>query len=111
MIQIFGTPGSRDTQKAVRFFKERRVPFQFIDLSQKAMSRGELASVARSVSPDRLLDRESALYKKMGLAYQEYDPVEKLLEQPLLFVMPVVREGNKAAVGPAVDEWLSWLGK
>ena len=79
MIQIFGTRKNRDTQKAVRFFKERRIPFQFIDLCEKGMSRGELESVARSVPLDRLIDSENAEYKKRGLAWQEFDPAEKLL--------------------------------
>jgi arsenate reductase len=109
MIQIFGTKKSRDTQKAVRFFKERRVAFQFIDLAEKPMSRGELESVARSVPLEKLLDRDSAVYTKLGLEYQEYDLAEKLLEHPLLFVMPVVRVKNRATVGLTEAVWLEWL--
>ncbi len=108
MIQIFGTRKSRDTQKAVRFFKERRIPFQFIDLSEKAMSRGELESVARSVPLEDLLDRESAAYTKQGLARQEFDPSALLIENPLLFKMPVVRDKNRATAGPAEEVWLEW---
>ena len=48
-IQIFGTKKSFDTKKAQRYFKERRVKFQFIDLKEKGMSKGELESVARAV--------------------------------------------------------------
>jgi arsenate reductase len=109
MIQIFGTSKSRDTQKAIRFFKERRAPFQFIDLAEKAMSRGELESVARSVPLDRLIDREGSLFGKLGLEYQEFDTAEKLLENPLLFKMPVVRDKNRATAGLAEDIWRTWL--
>jgi arsenate reductase len=109
MIQIFGTPKNRDTQKAVRFFKERRVPFQFIDLSEKPMSRGELESVARSVSVDQLIDREGLEFERRGLAHQEFEPAEVLLEHPLLFWMPVVRDKNRATAGPAEEQWREWL--
>jgi len=109
MIQIFGTRKSNDTRKAIRFFKERRVPFQFIDLSVKAMSRGELESVARSVPLETLLDREGAEFARLGLAYLEFDAVEALLEHPLLLRMPVVRDKNRATAGPAEDRWNAWL--
>ena len=109
MIQIFGTLKSRDTQKAIRFFKERRIPFQFIDLSLKAMSRGELESVARSVPLDILLDREGAEFARLGLAYLEFDAADALLEHPLLFRMPVVRDKRRATAGPAFDQWSAWL--
>ncbi len=109
MIQIFGTLKNRETQKAIRFFKERRVPFQFIDLAAKAMSPGELASVARSVPLDGLLDRDGAEFERLGLAHMEFDAAEALLEHPLLFRQPVVRDKNRATAGPAADEWTAWL--
>ncbi len=109
MIQIFGTRKSRDTQKAIRFFKERRIPFQFIDLAEKPMSRGELESVARSVPIEELIDREGAEFAKLGLAHLEFDPAEALLEHPLLFRMPVVRDKNLAVAGLSEDVWTRWL--
>jgi arsenate reductase len=109
MIQIFGSQKNRDTRKAIRFFKERRVPFQFIDLAEKPMSRGELESVARSVPLEELIDRDGAEFERLGLAHRELDPGEALLEHPLLFRMPVVRDKNRASAGLAEDEWKRWL--
>ncbi len=109
MIQVFGTRKSRDTQKALRFFKERGVPVQFIDMSEKPMSRGELESVARAVPLDALMDSEGGEYKKLGFAWREHDPLEALLENPLLFRMPVVRDGRRATAGPAEQTWKEWL--
>ena len=109
MIQIFGTPKDRETQKAIRFFKERRVPFQFIDLSAKAMSRGELESVASPVPLDSLLARDGAELERLGLTHLEFDAVDALLEHPLLFRMPVVREKGRATAGPAAEIWAKWL--
>ncbi len=109
MIQIFGTLKDRETRKAIRFFKERRVPFQFIDLQVKAMSRGELESVARSVPLETLIDRDGAEFERLGLAYREYDTADALLEHPLLLRLPVVREKNRATTGPAAEQWNSWL--
>jgi arsenate reductase (glutaredoxin) len=109
MIQIFGTRKSRDTQKAIRFFKERGVPHQFIDLEVKPMSRGELDSVMRSVPIEALIDWSSAEYKDLGLAYMEYDPVTVLLDHPLLFAMPVVRHKNRATAGLDEAAWRTWL--
>jgi arsenate reductase-like glutaredoxin family protein len=109
MIQIFGAPGNRATQKTVRFFKERRIPHQFIDLSRKPMSRGELESIMRSVPLEKLVDRESAEYEKQGIAYMDMDLTEALLENPLLFTMPVVRNGTRATAGSAPEVWEMWL--
>jgi glutaredoxin len=41
-IQIFGTSKCQDTRKAQRFFKERGIPFQYVDLAVKGLSKGEL---------------------------------------------------------------------
>jgi arsenate reductase (glutaredoxin) len=109
MIQVFGTGKNRDTQKAIRFFKERRVPFQFIDLAEKSMSRGELESVMRSIPIEDLLDRDGVAFRKEGYEYKQFDPVEELLEKPRLFKMPVVRDKNRATVGMAEAEWLEWI--
>ena len=108
-IQIMGIPKSSATRKAIRFFKERRVPAHFRDVSQKGFSRGELQNIARSVDANDLIDQTSALYKKRGLEYMEFDPIEELLEAPLLATMPIVRNGALAAVGDCPEVWLSWM--
>jgi arsenate reductase (glutaredoxin) len=108
-IQIFGTRKCQATRKAERFFRERGVPFQSIDLAEKGISRGELSSVAAAVGADALIDTECRRFKDRGLAYQDYDPVEEALSDPLLLKTPVVRDGRRAIVGYAPDAWAAWL--
>ena len=83
--------------KAQRFFKERRIRFQFVDLADKGLSKGELRSVAASVPLDQLLNRSSRRFVERGLAHAALDPgrIEAvLLEEPQLFNTPVVRNGQ-----------------
>ena len=97
-IQVFGTKKSFDTKKAQRYFKERRVKFQFIDLKEKGMSKGELESVARAVGGIDAL-----------LAYLSPDQkFDKLLENQHVLAEPVVRNGKQATVGYAPDVWKTW---
>ncbi|HYW81771.1 MAG TPA: ArsC/Spx/MgsR family protein [Spirochaetia bacterium] len=108
-LQIFGTRKSSDTRKAERFFKERRVTYQFIDLAEKGMSPGELRSVCQAVGRDALIDTEGARFRERGLAYTEYDPEEEILKDPLLLRTPVVRDGRKAVVGADPKAWESLI--
>ncbi len=108
-IQIFGTKKCRDTQKAIRFFKERRVSFQFIDLAEKEISPGELRNITQSVPLEELIDTEGKQYKKRNLAYMKFDIETELLEDPLLFKTPIVRAGGKAATGNQPDLWKSFI--
>lgn len=104
MIQVFGTKKCRDTQRALRFFKERGVEVQFRDIGEKAPSPGELDDISRAVGgADRLIDLEGAVAEKRGLAYLSYDPREELLRNPLLMRTPVVRQG-KGVARVGVDE-------
>ena len=109
-IQIFGLKKCTDTQKAERFFKERRISYQFINLAENGMSKGELESVIKSAGLESLIDRAGREFKKANLEYMEFDAAEALLENPLLFKTPVVRKGNIAAVGYAPEQWKSFLG-
>ena len=108
-IQIFGTKKSKETQKAVRFFKERRIPFQQIDLSDKGISKGELSSVKISVSLENLIDVDSREYERMNLKYIVHDIEDVLLSNPLLLKMPIVRNGKKATVGFDDKAWKQWI--
>ena len=110
-IQIFGRKKCRDTQKAERFFKDRGIAYQFVDLQVKAMSAGELNSVLQKIAVEQLIDSESAAYKKRGMAWMEYDPVEELVEEPGLMRTPVVRRGADATVGHDPDGWLRLAGQ
>ncbi len=108
-VQIFGTKKCRDTDKALRFFKERRVKVHFVNLAEKGMSKGELGSVSRSVPLEELIDREGKEYGRRNLLYIGHDIRTELLEHPLLFRTPVVRFAGKATVGHAPDAWAQWL--
>lgn len=110
-IQIFGTKKSFDTKKAQRWFKERRIKFQFIDLREKEMSKGELRSVAQAVGGiDALLDPDAkdegtlALVRHLAQS-QRFD---KLLENQQLLREPIVRNGKQATVGYCPDVWGGW---
>ncbi len=98
-IQIFGTKKCADTRKAERFFKERSIPYQFIDLNQKAPSLGELESMLRCIEKEDLLDTNSKLYKKGGYAYMDFDIIEEILEHPELIKQPLIRGKSFAFAG------------
>ena len=110
-IQIFGTKKSFDTKKAQRYFKERRIKFQFIDLKEKGMSRGELESVMRCVGGiDGVLDRDAKDQDTVALItyLAESQKFEKLLENQQVLREPIVRNGRQATVGYQPDVWKSW---
>lgn len=107
-IQIFGKSKCFDTKKAERYFKERRVKFQAIDMTKKGISPGELKSVMQCVGLEELVDwkhPDAALLKY--LAY-DADKTEKLLDNPGLLRTPIVRNGKKATVGYCPDVWKTW---
>ena len=108
MIQIFGTKKCRDTAKALRFFKEHGIKIHMVDLAEKGMSRGELASVVKSVPLEELIDTTCKEYEKRNLKYIKHDIGEELLAEPLLFKTPVVRCGKEASAGYAPDAWKRW---
>jgi arsenate reductase-like glutaredoxin family protein len=108
-IQIFGTRKCKDTQKAERFFKERRIQFHFRNLAEKGISRGELENIKRVVSIDELFDKDSKQFKKRNLEYIVYDPEEELLNDPLLFKTPIVRNGTLVTVGYQPEVWKKWI--
>ena len=107
-IQIFGTTKCFDTKKAQRYFKERGIRFQFIDLREKGFSRGELNSVLAAVGGlDGLLDRENKNY--CDVKYLLPDAIiEKLLEDPSYVRTPIVRNGMQATVGYCPEIWATW---
>ena len=108
-IQIFGTKKSFDTKKAQRYFKERRVKFQFIDLKEKGMSKGELESVARAVGGvDAVIDPKAKDADTVALVqYLAADHVHTLDTQQILRE-PIVRNGRQATVGYEPDVWKGW---
>ena len=110
-IQIFGTKKSFDTKKAQRWFKERRITFQFIDMREKEMSKGELRSVAQAVGGiDALLNPKSKDEDTLALVQHlaESQRFDKLLENQQVLAEPIVRNGKKATVGYCPDVWGAW---
>jgi arsenate reductase len=108
-IQIFGTNKCQNTRAALRFFKERRVSLQFIDLNEKGLSEGEFQSIKRAVGLENMMDTEGREYQKQNLKYQRYDAEAKLKENNLLLKTPVVRLAPRATVGYAPEAWKQWL--
>ena len=110
-IQIFGKAKCFDTKKAERYFKERGIKYQSIDIVRFGMSRGEYTSVRNAVGGMRnLIDEKSKAYEQNFCAYlaDEAAVEEKLLETPAMFRTPIVRNGKKATVGYCPDIWKTW---
>ena len=107
-IQIFGRSKCFDTKKAERWFKERRIKYQLIDIDRYGMSRGELTSVKNAVGLPALLNEKAADYPLVQYLAYEADKFEKLLEDSRLIRTPVVRNGKQATVGYAPEVWASW---
>ena len=110
-IQIFGTKKSQDTKKAERFFKERGIKFQSVDLAEKGLSRRELESVVKAAGPlETLLDEKCknqellTLIKYLG----EGDRFAKVLEDPTVLRQPIVRNGQQATAGYQPEVWKNW---
>lgn len=111
-IQIFGKSKCFDTKKAERWFKERRIKFQAIDLMKFGMSKGELQSVSRATGgATALVDVKSKEYEAQHIAYlaDKSDMFDRLLETPALFKTPIVRNGKQATVGYAPEVWDAWI--
>jgi arsenate reductase len=108
-IQIFGLKNCQDTRKAERYFKERRIKYQFINLAEKGLSKGELNSVKAAVGGlENLTDAAGKRYQQRNLKYLVYDPETELLNDPLLLKTPIVRNGRLATVGYLPDVWTKW---
>lgn len=107
-IQIFGKSKCFDTKKAERFFKERRIKYQKIDLPRYGMSPRELENVLRCVGLDAVIDEEARDAEIIKyLAYDE-DKKQKLIDNPSLLKTPIVRNGKQATVGFCPEVWKKW---
>lgn len=98
-LQIIGTKKSSETRKAVRYCTERGIPYQFIDLSERSLSSGELSHIIRYIDPEDLIDTQSAFYRKHGYQYLDYDATEEIMEHPQLMRIPVIRLSRQAFLG------------
>jgi arsenate reductase-like glutaredoxin family protein len=111
-VQIFGVKKSADTRKALRFFAERRTRTHFVDLMERAASRGELTRFAQKFGVAALVDESSRRFGELGLRTARYGDerwLEILMEEPLLLKLPLVRHGNALTIGAAEGTWKSWL--
>ena len=110
-IQIFGTKKDFDSKKAERYFKERNIRFQFIDMKEKGMSRGEFNAVCQAVGGlENVIDPDCK--DKDLLAFVKYiteeQKADKVFENQKIIKLPVVRNGKKATVGYQPDVWKGW---
>ncbi len=113
-VQVFGIRNSADTRKALRFFAERRVKIHFVDLKERAASAGELRRFVQRFGVGALIDRQSRRFADLGLAaahLSEERWLEKLVAEPLLLRMPLVRHGAQLTIGDAAPVWKEWTGR
>lgn len=111
-VQIFGVKKSAETRKALRFFAERRVKTHFVDLQERAASRGELNRFAQKFGAAAMLDESSKRFADLGLRTARYGDerwLEILVDEPMLLKMPLVRHGNALSIGAAEATWKTWL--
>jgi arsenate reductase (glutaredoxin) len=110
-VQIFGTRKCPGTRQAERYFKERRVTFHFVDITQRGPSAGELRKIAQAVGGvEKLIDREGKRYLDRGLKYAAPTGPrieQALVDDPLLLRTPIVRAGSRATVGIQPQAWLA----
>lgn len=112
-VQIFGTKKSAATRKAQRFFAERRIPVHFVDLAERAASKGELQRFAQKFGVDALIDRTSRRFLELGLGPARYGTerwLDILMDEPFLLVQPLVRSANRLSIGGECEaEWKRWV--
>lgn len=109
-IQIFGRKKCFDTKKAERYFKERKIKFQYIDIDIKGLSKGELNSIKRNISINNLINANTKEYKNLNLDKIRSSEIKEeiLLNNPKLFNSPIVRNGNLATLGYEKETWDKW---
>jgi arsenate reductase-like glutaredoxin family protein len=109
-IQIFGAKGCFDTQKTERYFKERKIKYQYVDLIKYGLSKGEFESVKAAVGLNSLITTASKEYTRLNLNHISGSGMreEILIKNPKLFKTPIVRNGKAATVGYQPDVWKDW---
>ena len=112
-VQVFGTRKSSDTRKALRYFAERRIETHFVDLAERAASRGELSRFAAKFGVEALVDRSSALFRDLGLVHTRLSGEQwlgRLVDEPFLLRIPLVRSGHRLTIGVDDNTWREWAG-
>ena len=113
-VQIFGLKNSQATRAAERFFKERRVGFQLVDLKRKAMAPGEIRRFIERFGLSGLLDSEGKVYSDAGLKYlklTDADVLKRIEQEPGLLRLPLVRAANRLSIGADEEAWKDMLAK
>lgn len=110
-VQLFGRKDSRPTQRALRFFKERRIPVTLVDIAVRPPAPTELRRFAQKLGAAALVDTQSVAYRDAGLAYLRMDDgelFERLLADVRLLRLPLARFGNEFAAGADESTWKTW---
>jgi arsenate reductase (glutaredoxin) len=113
-VQIFGVKKSADTRKALRFFAERRVKTHFVDLQERPASPGELNRFIQKFGVEALIDRSSRRFAELGLGAAQLSEErwrDRLVAEPLLLRVPLVRHGSQLTIGDAANVWRDWTGR
>ena len=113
-IQVFGLEKDQATRAAQRFLKERRVAISFVDLRRRSMAPAELRRFVERLGARALLDETSRAFRDAGLAYLRLDDAEiaeRLLREPALLRLPLVRNGNEVTAGRSETTWKTWLDR
>ena len=111
VIQVFGRNDSKDTRRAQRFFKERRMPISFVDLKKRPPAPGELKHFAQKFGATALLDEDSKAYRQANLGYLtmgDAEVLERVVADPTLLRLPLVRCGNELTIGVDEAAWKRW---
>lgn len=111
-VQVFGFNDDADTRKALRFFAERRIAVHFVNLVERAASKGELRRFQEKFGAAALIDRETPRFRALGLHVRGDSPermVERALTEPRLLRTPLVRVGNRVSIGYQPDDWKTWM--
>jgi len=109
-IQIFGTNKCFDTKKAERYFKERKIKYQYVDIHKYSLSKGEFNSVKIAIGLKALINDKSKEYKTLNMQYLGIGSCaeEVLFNNQKLLVTPIVRNGKLATVGYKPEIWTKW---
>ncbi len=111
-VQVFGTQKNQDTRRALRFWSERRIKVHFVDLKERAASRGELQRFVQRFGLTALIDKASRRYADLGLAAARMGDerwLQVLEQEPLVLAQPLTRCGKQLSVGLAETAWKAWI--
>ena len=109
-IQIYCGKKNFDAQKAKRYFKERRIPFQALDLKKHKLGEREIRMMISAIGIEKLIDRDDKKVKEHPACYYDREDllIPAIQENPWLIRVPIVRNGNKMTIGYQPEIWAQW---